>query len=71
MNLAVNDNIDRSVLSTQAAILAGDPDARRHWLSIPEDVMAGIFEEIQELLEEGSADTHWAWEFVAPALAVH
>ncbi len=71
MKLESHHNDDRSVLNTQAAILAGDPDIRRHWLSIPEDVMAGIFEEVQELLDEGSAESHWAWQFVAPALAVH
>ncbi|MDB5985661.1 MAG: hypothetical protein JWR16_714 [Nevskia sp.] len=34
------------------------------WLALPEDVMAGIFEEIDELHERGNAEQHWAWAFV-------
>lgn len=38
------------------------------WLAIPDDVKAGIFEEIVELHPQGAAEQHWAWPFVAPFL---
>jgi len=34
------------------------------WRLLPEDVKAGVFEEIEELRERGGAEQHWAWEFV-------
>lgn len=38
------------------------------WLAIPDDVKAGIFEEIVELYPQGTAEQHWAWSFVRPFL---
>lgn len=38
------------------------------WLAIPDDVKAGIFEEIVELHPQGTAEQHWAWAFVRPFL---
>ena len=36
------------------------------WRSLPEDVMAGILEEIEEFYWQDRAEQHWAWPFVAP-----
>ena len=38
------------------------------WRRLPEDVKAGIFEEIDEMREQDRADHHWAWPFVQPFL---
>ena len=45
-------------------------DLKRFFRTLPEDVMAGILEEIAELEEVGRGAEHWAWRFVAPSLAL-
>ncbi|MDB5986769.1 MAG: hypothetical protein JWR16_1822 [Nevskia sp.] len=44
------------------------PTTLADWLALPDDVMAGIFEEIEELRQRGTAQHHWAWRFVQPFL---
>lgn len=41
------------------------PKTQAEWRALPEDVMAGVFEEIMEWREHDRADQHWAWPFVA------
>jgi hypothetical protein len=38
------------------------------WRSLPDDILAGIFEEIEEQYWQNRAEEHWAWPFVAPFL---
>ena len=59
---------DRRALSMSSALQQVDAEARAFWLAQPEDVIAGIFEEIEAMVESGTAELHWAWPFVAPAL---
>ena len=44
------------------------PTTIREWRALPDDVKAGIFEEISELREQDRAEQHWAWCFVQPFL---
>ncbi|GAC1677801.1 MAG: hypothetical protein NVS9B2_28890 [Steroidobacteraceae bacterium] len=46
-----------------------DPMSLADWLAIPDDVKAGIFEEVDELHSQGIAKQHPAWRFVQPFLA--
>lgn len=41
------------------------PKTQAEWRALPEDVMAGVFEEIMEWREQDRAEHHWAWPFVA------
>jgi len=34
------------------------------WRLLPDDVKAGVFQEIVELQEQDAAEHHWAWSFV-------
>ncbi len=38
------------------------------WRALPDDVKAGVYEEIVEMMEQERADQHWAWPFVQPYL---
>ena len=38
------------------------------WRALPDDVKAGIYEEIVEMMDQERADQHWAWCFVQPFL---
>jgi hypothetical protein len=42
------------------------PMTLAEWQAAPDDVKAGVFEEIAELREQDRADHHWAWPFVQP-----
>lgn len=42
------------------------PRTLAEWRALPDDVLAGIFEEIAEMREQDRADQHWAWDFVQP-----
>ena len=42
------------------------PMTLAEWRAAPDDVKAGVFEEIQELREQEREDQHWAWPFVQP-----
>ena len=44
------------------------PRTIREWRALPDDVKAGIFEEIAELREQDRAEQHWAWCFLQPFL---
>jgi len=44
------------------------PKSLAEWRALPEDIKAGIFEEIAEMQEQERADQHWAWAFVQPFL---
>ncbi len=44
------------------------PTSVAEWRRQPDDVKAGIFEEIDEMREQDRADQHWAWPFVQPFL---
>jgi hypothetical protein len=44
------------------------PRTVQEWRALPDDVKAGIFEEITELREQDRAEQHWAWGFVQPFL---
>lgn len=45
-----------------------EPMSLADWLAVPNDVKAGIFEEIDALHSQGIAEQHWAWRFVEPFL---
>lgn len=45
MNLAI-DRTDLADLDVRAALAQLDRENRAFWLAIPEDVMAGIYEEV-------------------------
>ncbi|WP_157572601.1 hypothetical protein [Nevskia soli] len=44
------------------------PTTVREWRALPDDIKAGIFEEISELREQDRHDQHWAWPFIQPFL---
>ncbi len=44
------------------------PTSLAEWRRLPDDVKAGIFEEIDEMREQDRAEQHWAWPFVQPFL---
>ena len=44
------------------------PKSLAEWRALPDDVKAGIFEEISELREQDRHEQHWAWCFVQPFL---
>ena len=44
--------------------IATQPMTLAEWRAAPDDVKAGVFEEIVELREQDRADQHWAWPFV-------
>ncbi len=45
-----------------------DPMSLADWRTIPDDVKAGVFEEVDALHAQGIAEQHWAWPFVEPFL---
>ena len=45
------------------------PMSLADWLAIPDDVKAGLFEEVDALHSQGMAEQHCAWRFVQPFLA--
>jgi hypothetical protein len=49
-------------------ISATTPTSLAEWRRLPDDVKAGIFEEIDEMREQDRAEHHWAWPFVQPFL---
>lgn len=46
-----------------------DPMSLADWLAVPDDVKAGVFEEVDALHLQGIAAQHWAWPFVQAFLA--
>ena len=42
------------------------PMTLAEWRVAPDDIKAGVFEEIMELRERDRADQHWAWPLVQP-----
>jgi len=46
-----------------------DPMSLADWLAVPDDVKAGVFEEVDALQTQGIAEQHWAWRFVEPFLS--
>ena len=42
------------------------PMSLAEWRAAPDDVKAGVFEEIQEWREQDRAEQHWAWGLVQP-----
>lgn len=44
------------------------PRTFAEWRALPDDVKAGIYEEIVEMMEQEQAERHWAWCFVQPFL---
>lgn len=42
------------------------PMSLAQWRAAPDDVKAGVFEEIQEWREQDRHKQHWAWDLVQP-----
>jgi hypothetical protein len=45
------------------------PMSLADWMAVPDDVKAGVFEEVDALYSQGIAERHWAWPFVEPFLS--
>ncbi len=46
-----------------------NPMSLAKWLAIPDDVKAGVFEEVDALHSQGIAEQHWSWPFVEPFIS--
>jgi hypothetical protein len=46
-----------------------DPMSLADWLAVPDDMKAGLFEEVDALRSQSIAEQHWAWRFVGPFLS--
>ena len=44
------------------------PMSLAEWRALPDDIKAGVYEEIVEMREQDRADQHWAWPLVHPFL---
>ena len=44
------------------------PMSFAEWRALPDDIKAGVYEEIDEMREQDRAEHHWAWPFVQPFL---
>jgi len=45
-------------------IITRQPMRLAEWRALPDDVKAGVFQEIVELQEQDAAEHHWAWSYV-------